>query len=135
LIFTDTNPGWRESLEIFCGFLAAGGYSLETTHAMATPERRDFLSAALHDWRLQPCANPGFRATVRERLGLRATESWPTYLRAHGLGWSVAAMLVAGVAGWTGRTAAKIKLETERDAMAVAYLVELDPRVQARLRR
>lgn len=83
---------------------------------------------------MQPNPNPNFRAAVWRRIERPSSDSWALYLRSHGVGWSVAAALAVGVAGWTGRTAAKLKLESERQAMAEAYLVELDPRVQAKLR-
>jgi hypothetical protein len=56
-------------------------------------------------------------------------------LRAHRLALTVATVAVLGVAGWTGRAAAHAKMAADRDAMVVIYLVELDPRVQAKLSR
>jgi hypothetical protein len=101
---------------------------------MDAPQTPDPLSRTLEAWRVQPARDPQFRSEVRQRLASGSTESWSRYLRAHGVGWSVAAALGIAVAGWTGRAAAKVRLEAERHAMVEAYLVELDPRVQAKLR-
>jgi hypothetical protein len=55
-------------------------------------------------------------------------------LRTHVTPWSVAAVVALGAASWAGRTVAQTRLDNKRDAMVVAYLVDLDPRVQAKLR-
>ena len=43
-------------------------------------------------------------------------------------------MLVVGLAAWSGHRAAQETIDAQREARAVAYLIELDPRVQATLR-
>jgi hypothetical protein len=45
----------------------------------------------------------------------------------------MAAGLAMLVAGWTGRSIAQAKLEAGREQMAVSYLIDLDPRVLAKL--
>lgn len=95
---------------------------------------RDNLSETLRTWRVTPPADPGFRAAVWRRLARPADVSWFAYLRTHTAAWSVAAALALGVAGFAGHTAAKLRIQADRDAIAVAYLTELDPRVQAVLR-
>lgn len=94
----------------------------------------DILSETLRSWRVTPPPDPGFRDAVWRRLVRPADLSWSAYLRTHPAAWSVAAVLAFGVAGWAGHTAARLRVEADRDAIAVAYLVELDPRVQAVLR-
>lgn len=98
------------------------------------PESNDPLSSVLAEWRLTPKSNPRFRPAVWQRIQARARESWANYVRAHAVGWSVAAVVVVAAGSWTGHAAVRAKLDAERDAMVVAYLSELDPRVQARLR-
>lgn len=101
---------------------------------MHSPESNDPLSRTLAAWRIRPPANPNFRPAVWQRIGAEARESWAGYVRAHALGLSVAALVVAGAAGWTGRAAVKAQLDAGREAMVVVYLTDLDPRVQAKLR-
>lgn len=100
---------------------------------METPPSTDSLSRTLADWRVRPPADPAFRTAVWQRIRTRTQESWAAYVRAHRLGWSVAAVLAVTGAGWTGHAAAQARLQQQRDAMIVSYLVDLDPRVQARL--
>lgn len=101
---------------------------------MNPPERPDSLSTTLQSWRVQPPRDPGFRAAVWERVAQRSRETWSGYVRTHRLAWTMAAFAVVTVAGWTGRTAARAKIDADREAMVVTYLAELDPRVQARVR-
>lgn len=95
---------------------------------------RDNLAEALHLWRVKPPADPGFRAAVWRRIGHPAESSWPAYLRAHTAAWSLAALLVVGLAGFAGRAVAQARVQADREAIVVSYLVELDPRVQAVLK-
>lgn len=95
---------------------------------------RDNLTEVLHGWRVKPPADPGFRAAVWQRIGRPAEVSWPAYLRAHTAAWSLAALLVVGVAGFAGRAVAQARVQADREAIVVSYLVELDPRVQAVLK-
>jgi hypothetical protein len=101
---------------------------------MDSPGPHDPLSATLQHWRVAPARAPGFRPAVWRRIAQRSRDTWTGYVQAHRLAWSVAAVAVVGVAGWTGHAAAQARLAAERDAMVTAYLVELDPRVQAGLR-
>jgi hypothetical protein len=59
--------------------------------------------------------------------------TWSAYLRAHTAAWSVAAVLTFSAAGFAGRAIAQARVQADREAMVVSYLVELDPRVQAAL--
>ncbi len=96
-----------------------------------TPEP---LSRTLAEWRVTPPRNPQFRTGVWARISGGPRETWAGYLRTHLVSWSVAAMVAFGAASWAGRAVAQTRLDGERDAMIVSYLVELDPRVQAKLR-
>jgi hypothetical protein len=91
------------------------------------------LSRTLADWRVIPQADPNFRPTVWQRIHERTCETWAAYLRSHLVGWSVAASLAVATAAWTGHTVAQSRLEQSREKMVVSYLVELDPRVMAKL--
>jgi hypothetical protein len=95
---------------------------------------RDNLSETLQGWRVTPPADPGFRHRVWQRIGGQARISWPAYLRAHTAAWSLAAVLAVTVAAFTGSSLARAKVQADREAMVVTYLVELDPRVQAVLK-
>jgi len=99
---------------------------------MNTP--RDSLSEVLQSWRVKPLADPDFRAAVWRRIGRPADVSWPAYLRAHTTAWSLAAVLALGVAGFAGHAMAQARIQADREAIVVSYLVELDPRVQAVLK-
>ncbi|MBL9205047.1 MAG: hypothetical protein JNN01_08180 [Opitutaceae bacterium] len=94
----------------------------------------DPLSPLLATWRVTPTVDPQFRTQVWSRIQSRARESWPAYVRSHLAPWSIAAALVMVSAGWVGHVAGKARLSARRDAMVVSYLVDLDPRVQAKLR-
>ena len=97
-------------------------------------DTRDSLSRTLQDWRVAPPADPNFRPDVWRRISRRSRESWGGYVRAHLVSWSLAAVVAISIAGLGGRAAGKARLDAAREAMATAYLVELDPRVQAKLR-
>jgi hypothetical protein len=101
---------------------------------MNSPEPNDPLSRDLATWRVQPKTDPNFRPAVWQRLRERGRETWAAYVRAHLAAWCVVAVVAVSAAGWAGVAAGKSRLEAERDAMVVNYLVGLDPRVQARLR-
>ena len=92
----------------------------------------DPLAPLLATWRVQPPADPLFRAAVWQRLARRASLTWPRYLRAHALAWSAAGVLAMAAAGWTGHRVAQIRLAEQREQMVVAYLGNLDPRVLAK---
>ena len=94
----------------------------------------DTLSEILRGWRVKPPVYPGFRAAVWQRIGRPAENSWPAYLRTHTAAWSLAVLLVVGVAGFAGRAVAQARVQADREAIVVSYLVDLDPRVQAVLK-
>ncbi|MBI5767666.1 MAG: hypothetical protein HZA93_07710 [Verrucomicrobia bacterium] len=94
----------------------------------------DRLSRVLAEWRVQPPSNPHFRPAVWQRIAQGRRESWPTYLRAHLVGWTVAAGVAVVAAGWAGHTAGRAKLAADREQMVISYLGEIDPRVMAKLR-
>ena len=130
-----TTPKTGKSLEKFSqGFLRPAGIS-SPHEAMTPPETPDSLSEALRQWRVQPPRNPDFRPSVWRRIRQSTSETWAGYLRQHLAAWSLAAAVVVTAAGWGGHAVAQAKLNAERETMVVAYLVELDPRVQAGLRR
>lgn len=91
------------------------------------------LSAALRVWRVEPPADPRFRAGVWSRLQRRVPATWPAYVRGHLAGWAVAAGIAVVAAGWGGHQLAQLRLEAQREQMVVSYLGGLDPRVQAQL--
>ena len=101
---------------------------------MNSSDPNDPVSRTLVDWRVQPPADPNFRPAVWQRIRQRSRETWATYVRAHVAAWSIAAVVTVTAAGWAGLSAGRAQLDAKRDAMAVAYLVDLDPRVQAKLR-
>jgi hypothetical protein len=103
------------------------------TLTMNPPDPDSSLSRTLSDWRVNPKTDPNFRPAVWQRIQQRTRETWATYVRGHVMGWSVAASLAMAVAGWTGRSVAQSKLDASREKMVVSYLVELDPRVMAKL--
>jgi len=100
---------------------------------MNSPEPNDPLSRSLAAWRVEPEADPNFRPAVWERIRQISRETWATYVRAHFAAWSVVAVVAVTAAGWAGVSASRSRLTADRDAMVVSYLVELDPRVQAKL--
>lgn len=93
------------------------------------------LSEVLRSWRVSPPADPNFRHRVWQRLKRQIPASWPAYLRGHSVAWSLAAILTVSAAAVTGHAAAQAKVRADREAMVVTYLVDLDPRVQAVLKR
>lgn len=101
---------------------------------MNRPDSDSRLSELLAAWHVRPRRDPGFRPAVLDRIQRRARETWSTYIAAHRLGWSLAALAVISGAGWAGTSAARARLEATRDEMVVSYLGNLDPRVMAKLR-
>ena len=94
----------------------------------------DPLSTVLQSWRVAPPADPNFRHAVWRRIAARVRESWPAYLRVHAVAWALAAIVLLSAAGWTGHAAARARVQSDREAMVVTYLTNLDPRVQAVLK-
>jgi hypothetical protein len=101
---------------------------------MNSPEPNDPLSRVLAEWRVQPPPHPNFRPDVWQRIRRQSRESWANYIRGHMAGWTMAALVAVTAAGWAGLAVGRAQLDAKRDAMVVAYLVDLDPRVQAKLR-
>ena len=101
---------------------------------MKPPEADDPLSQALATWRVEPTPDASFRPAVWQRLQGSAKDSWAGYVRRHLAAWSAVAVVAVVAAGWAGASAGQARLKADRAAMVVAYLVELDPRVQAALR-
>lgn len=91
----------------------------------------DSLTKELRVWRVTPPPDPNFRARVWQRLDRRVAVTWPVYLRSHIASWSLATMLVVGVAAYAGSALARAHTQAARETIVVSYLVELDPRVQA----
>jgi hypothetical protein len=91
------------------------------------------LSRTLASWRVTPQASPNFRPAVWERIREKTRNTWGSYMRSHLVGWSLGATVAMAVAAWTGHSVAQSRLEQSRDRMVVSYLVELDPRVMAKL--
>ena len=92
------------------------------------------LSEVLRSWRVKPPADPNFRHSVWQRIGRPTRATWPAYLRAHVAAWSLVAVLTLSAAAYTGHSTARARVRADREAMAVSYLVDLDPRVQALLK-
>ena len=101
---------------------------------MNLPESNDPMSRTLAEWRVQPQADPNFRPAVWQRIREQTRETWATYVRAHLATWAVVAVVTVSAAGWAGVSVGRSHLNAERERMVVSYLVELDPRVQAKLR-
>lgn len=100
---------------------------------MDSPDQPDSLSTTLREWRVQPPVQPEFRMAVWGRIS-RTQDSLAAYIRLHRRMVALAALAVMTLAGWSGHAAAQAKVAADREAMVVTYLVELDPRVQAKLR-
>ncbi len=84
---------------------------------------------------MTPPTDPDFRPAVWQRISRSTRASWPAYLRAHTVAWSLAAVLAVSAAGFTGSALARAQVRADREAIVVTYLVELDPRVQAVLKQ
>ncbi len=130
-MFTGYNREHPETLKKKFGGFSAAGF-IVSTQAMHPPDPCDPLSRTLASWRVSPPSDPNFRPLVWQRI--RSRSSWGGYVRAHLVGWSVAAAFAVVAAGWTGHTVAQANLDARREQMVVSYLGNLDPRVLAKLR-
>lgn len=101
---------------------------------MNTPEPDDSLSRTLDQWRIRSKADPNFRPAVWTRIRQGARDTWATYVQAHLAAWTFVMVITVTAAGWAGISAGRARLNADRDQMVTSYLVELDPRVQAKLR-
>jgi hypothetical protein len=95
---------------------------------------RETLLEALHSWRVTPSPDPNFRQAVWRRIAKPEGSTWPAYLRAHAATLLLASVFALGAAAYSGGAIARSKVRTERDAIVVTYLVDLDPRIQAALK-
>jgi len=92
------------------------------------------LSQALRSWRVQAPADPGFRPGVWSRI--EAVQR-----RHQGLGTSrarlgtltLAAAVTLLASGWTGHHMAEQRQRSEREALALRYVVDMDARARAEL--
>ena len=82
-----------------------------------------------------PAADPAFRSQVWERIRKRPDTPWFDYLRAHAALLSVISVLALGGAAWSGGAIARSRVRADREAIVVTYLVDIDPRVQAVLKK
>lgn len=101
---------------------------------MTPTDPNDRLTEALASWRVTPPPDASFRPAVWQAIQRRSRETWAAFVRSHLLGWSLAAAAAVAVAGWTGHSAARARLESGREEMVVSYLGNLDPRVLAKHR-
>ena len=110
------------------------GVHLVTT-PMPTPPPDPALSASLQRWRVAPPRDADFRTAVwRRSRAATARVSWPAFVHTHAVAWAVVTVIALGGAGLAGRTVARARTVADREALAVGYLVSLDPRAQAVLR-
>ncbi len=92
------------------------------------------LSQALRGWRVQPPADPGFRPGVWRRIeaGQRRHQSLGT-TRARLGTLALAATVTLLASGWTGHHLAEQRQRSEREALALRYVVDMDARARAEL--
>jgi hypothetical protein len=102
---------------------------------MNAPDSDERLHDVLGQWRLVPPANPNFRPAVWARIHRDERTTWLEYVRSHAGSLALVAVVTLFASGWVGHAAGRAKMDAARDAMVVSYLVDLDPRVQASLRR
>lgn len=117
-----------KSLKISRGILRFRAYTGE--NAMSSP---DDLSATLASWRVNPPADPAFRAAVHARLAAdESLLSWPRFARRHAI--LVASLLgVAAVGGALGgQASARLRVAEARERLASAYVQSLDARAMGR---
>lgn len=89
----------------------------------------DPLSRTLADWRVTPRRDPQFRSAVHARIdAARRAPSWAGYVRLHAAPVAVALVAALVVGGWIGRSEARARVETEREAMVSSYVQALDAR-------
>jgi len=100
---------------------------------MNSGDNIDPLSQTLRDWKVQPRSDPNFRPAVWQRIREQSRVTWTAYVRSHLAAWATVAIVAVSAAGWAGRSVGRAQATAEREAMVMTYLVELDPRVQAKL--
>jgi hypothetical protein len=89
------------------------------------------LNRLLKEWRLDPVADPNFRAGVWRRIAVDTAETWSTYLQRHVVGWSLLATVALSAGGWIGHARAAARNAAARDQLVIAYVQSIDPRAQA----
>jgi hypothetical protein len=103
----------------------------ETVQTMNAPESSDPLRRTLAAWRVQPPADPNFRAEVWRRIGAGEAAGplpWASYARRH-LPGVTAALLVAVAAGAVGgQERARARAAADSARLAAAYVDGLDAR-------
>jgi hypothetical protein len=94
---------------------------------MTTPESPDPLRRTLAAWRVQPPAEPNFRAEVWRRIEAGPVP-WASYARRH-LPGVTAVLLVAVAAGAVGgQERARARAAADSARLAAAYVEGLDAR-------
>jgi hypothetical protein len=93
----------------------------------------DPLSSTLAAWRVNPPANPAFRAAVWHRLQAdESTLPWTGFARRHAV-FVAGLCVVASVAGaWSGQVSARVRVAEARERLASAYVQSLDARAMGR---
>ena len=87
---------------------------------------------ALAEWRLEPEADPGFRARVWQRIDRAvSSETWPVYVRRNAASVALALGLALVAGGWFGRVYAQQQVKHDRERLAWDYLASIDARYQA----
>jgi hypothetical protein len=92
------------------------------------------LSQTLRTWRVQPPVDPSFRPRVWRRVEAaerRHQGLGTTRARAGSLLLAAAVTLLAS--GWTGHRLAEQKQRSERESLALRYVVDMDVRARAEL--
>ena len=93
------------------------------------------LSKLLAAWKVHPTTDPNFCSSVYRKIEYNTTSREGTslrdYLRPHRAAWAAATLVLLLASTWTGHALADHKARKVRDAMVVAYLSDLDPRIVA----
>jgi len=92
------------------------------------------LSQTLRFWRVQPPANPEFRSGVWQRIEARERRHQGLGITRARLGTlTLAAAVTLLASGWTGHHLAEKRQRSEREALALQYVVNMDARARAEL--
>lgn len=96
---------------------------------MNSPEPDKSLSRVLAGWRVQPARDSQFRPAVRARIGAERADPDESGLFRLQPAWVAGALALAVMIGaWGGREEARRRTESDRTAMAAAYVRGLDAR-------
>jgi len=107
--------------------MASGGVLLMEIQAMSDTQRDDFRESSLAAWQVAPTRDSAFRCAVWARITQARRESLGAFVKAHALGCGFALVMAMVAGGWVGHEAGKDKAQADREAMAAAYLVNIDP--------